>query len=570
MDPRRVKFHFNDSTSMNVHYNNLFYKNNYNDPTSKYSFYKSYNIRHKEKFNGINKNYIGKRKNDFSQPGLKKRTYKKSRNNVSSKIIPPTIEEVDEEARRKEISDVARKLLKKINVENSKSEISMSGNDDKFKSSSLIDVDKNENKCVDGVNCVKKVGGISSVMMVNGCESGRKRIAHSKNSNKLCSLKKTLPKSNHFDEESSNSSNDYNVNKEAVKDFQNRIQHKLINEIVQMPKEYLYNMLNNPNINPIMQNKISNLVKQNRLLIAQKLRAMAETKMKTNNCSTSIELLADIDKMIDPVVETDLSALPIKLIKQMEDIFQVQFDHSNNSETYLLNQNNHALNTDECVNESNNIINSKLVDCISMKEECTDAKKITDIEDYADDGKCESITTFDFKIKEEVMEDKIKLNIDGTNSESHIENQYDSNNTNSYFKRSKKPISRVIEMENIKKSTNNFHLTDISLPFPPNEIIDSTMEEEKKKMDSKSCQTDANTTEMASKETQTILDMNNVISLNDIIEDENLDSIDSHSLLQEINTIQKTINKLNVKKLNLFLKLSGVDVTNRNKIDIIN
>lgn len=328
MDSRKRHHYFKSTKSNALPFNSSFHRNNY-DSKGKYSYFKSTRLQ-KQPY---------KRKNEFTNIGNFRSviSHKKALPDASKKqILSP--EDSQEEERRRKLSDTANKLLSKIktwSAENNCSEdLKKPINSGEQLTCNLNTYEKLVEEPEKSENCsnvkVSDTGNFSNNKIHN--ESRPKRIAHSMNKiSKLSDTKKTISKNINKITKMSNTIRKYDLNNAAVKDFQNKIQHKLINEIMQMPREDLQNVLNNPKINPIMQVKMSHLVKKNKLLIAQKLRALAESKMSSKSHVTNSPFFFDIDKFIDPVIETDFSALPYELIKQMEDIFQVQFDYSDNS-----------------------------------------------------------------------------------------------------------------------------------------------------------------------------------------------------------------------------------------------
>lgn len=309
MESRRRFRQYKGFKSSGIHQNSQSFKSNH-DIKSKYHYFKTPKTQA----------HSFRKKKDTIKPLLATKIVSEFSN--QSQYLP---EEAEEEERKKKLSDTANKLLNKIKTWSA--EVSISGNSgcssegctkdalcDKDNTFRLHDSDISKQELnsneVDKEIKPKRIAHTISKINLNNSKKGK-----IKKRKKLTNFPKTKK---------------YNVNEETVKDFQNRIQHKLINDIMQMPKETLQNTINNPSINPIMQLKMSRLVKENKLLIAQKLRTMAESKMESKGYQPNSQLWVDIDKLIDPVLETDLSVLPYELIKQMENIFQVQFNYPNN------------------------------------------------------------------------------------------------------------------------------------------------------------------------------------------------------------------------------------------------
>lgn len=326
MDSRKRRHYIKGYRPTTVQYNSPFCRNN-SDGKTKFGHYTSPKA---QKQNGrIN----GSTSNNIIIHSKSPLFYMKTTSHKK-----PSPEEVEEEERRKRLSDTANKLLNKIKTwsaeHNSDVDVMVDDNSEQVSNSESKMPSSKKDSEAQGPDREEQCSS-KKTHNTNTC---RRRIAHSVNKNETVKIKNKITKCKK-NGRPVGPLKKYDVNKASVKDFQQRIQHKLINEIMQMPKENLQNMLNNPKINPIMEVKISHLVRENRLLIAQKLRAMAEIKMDAKESLLNSQILDDIDKLIDPVIETDLSVLPYDLIKQMENIFQVEFDFSVTKTAFEMNPN---------------------------------------------------------------------------------------------------------------------------------------------------------------------------------------------------------------------------------------
>lgn len=256
-----------------------------------------------------------------------------------SSDIQPWSEEAKEKERKQQVSDAANKLMNKLKMWNAK---------------------KN------GEECKTDLTGPSVAKVYE--EGINRSTDNSEKTHPKKHVGKLKRKSNFMQNKKSVESKNVTNKCHTIQYKQKKIQQNVISELLTMPKANLRQVLVDPKMHPKIEKGMAQIVKENRMILAQKFRALAESKMNNQGQFVCSNFVDDVGSFIDPDLAIDLCQLPPEVIKQMGEMFQLDFNPGNGN-----------YNSSELDNNSGRDNHSEVEMDLSDTSLCNDSVSLLDV-----------------------------------------------------------------------------------------------------------------------------------------------------------------------------------------------
>ncbi|KAL0269653.1 UNVERIFIED_CONTAM: hypothetical protein PYX00_007308 [Menopon gallinae] len=539
---------------------------------------------------GCSNNYLGMSRQSFhafnrGYPNYCDYNHKSNKDQKNVKTnntndIQPWSEEAKEKERKQQLSDAANKLMNKLKMWNAKKneeECQTNDPESSLKHHNPLVIANEEDKSVDSKPVCVNSGGVEEKKWRKKHLSKQKLKTYSENS-------KTNSESKHIP-----SKLQLNQNK------QKKIQQNLIGELMTMPKANLQKVLVDPKMDPRIEKGMAQIVKENRMILAQKFRALAESKINNKGqflCSTFVD---DVGSFIDPDLAIDLCQLPPEVIKQLGEMFQLDFSpgsRTNNNVELDINCSRDSYSEVEmdCSDAStcnDSVSELATASSVKIKTEPKDDEEIGASEILEDNEFVENYIKIEPHISEysnensvvsykDHVEDISKNEINGESSDysnigatiiSRIKNEVEPNNS-----------VEVKPLQVKKEFSVNFH--DTSFEFKESTVVPCLKKEifeiikpsndhlladsiegakpcKTNIQESEKCLTTNETDLVLSRNSQCNAEVQTEINLIDLNFDTHLDDIEDN-LIREVKAIDNLVHKLNQRRFSLFLKLMSL------------